>query len=47
MQGGIVQQWREFGGVGHGQRLEVKPLSRPAEVQVDHSSTIAAGRLAA
>jgi hypothetical protein len=44
VQGRIVQQWRELGGVGHGQRLKVQPLRRPAEVKVDHSSTITAGQ---
>ncbi len=44
MQGRIVQQRREFGGVGHGQRLKLKPLSKPASVKVDHLSTIAAFR---
>jgi hypothetical protein len=30
MPGGIVEQRREFGRVGHGRRLKVKSLSRPA-----------------
>jgi hypothetical protein len=43
VQGGIVKQRREFGGVSHGKWLKVKSLSRPAPVKVDHPSTIAAG----
>ena len=43
MQGDIVQQRREFGGMGHGKRLKGKSLGLPAAVKVDHPSTIAAG----
>jgi hypothetical protein len=43
MQGGIVQQRREFGSVGYGKRLKVKPPTRPALVKIDHSPNIAAG----
>jgi Glycosyl hydrolase family 65, C-terminal domain len=34
---------RQFGGVGHGKRLEVRSLGGPALVKVDHPSTIATG----
>jgi hypothetical protein len=43
MQGGIVQQRREFGSVGHDKWLKVKSFGRPAPVKVDHPSTIASG----
>jgi hypothetical protein len=39
VQGGIVQQGREFGGVGYGKRLEVKSLSSPAAVEIDQLLT--------
>jgi len=38
----IVQQRRELGGVSHHDRLEIKPLGRPPEIQVDHPSTLTA-----
>jgi hypothetical protein len=44
MQGGIIQQGRELGSVGHGERLKVKPFSRPPLVKIDHSPNIAAGQ---
>src|SRR5215475_1681144 len=33
----VVQQGRQFGGVGHRQRLQVEPLGPPALVEVDHT----------
>ena len=44
MQGGIIQQRREFESMSHGKRLKVKPLGRPAAVKIDHPSTITAER---
>ena len=44
MQGGIIQQRRELGRVGHGQRLQIEPLGRPATLKVNHPPTIAAGQ---
>jgi len=44
MQGGIIQQRCELGRMGHGQRLQLESLSRPAALKVNHPSTVAAGQ---
>jgi hypothetical protein len=45
LQGRVVQQRREFGGVGYAQRLKINSLNRPASVKVDHPPTITTAEL--
>jgi hypothetical protein len=42
MQGAVIQQRRELGGMSRHQRFQAEPVSTPAAAKADHPMTIAA-----